>query len=264
MIASKYRRRAAFYDRGWISKMDNFPAVSDRATMEKYPEARRLERDALIEQVEWCENFKVVDIQSAGGFVSDRVYQMLGGQVECYCIEPCATLRSRLKPVHHPVADPVECFPSVQDKSMDVALGLAALHHSGDHLATLKEARRALKDQGQISICDVIEGSNIAAWLNEFVDKHNPVGHQGRFIEEDTIVREMELAGFTRVEAVVRQVPWLFDSEEDIPVFFRGLFNLDCTDTELRRAIAEYFQIVTRRGRMELGWELLYLKADAE
>jgi len=232
--------------------------------MERYPEVRQMERDVLIDQVDWREHVRVADIQSAGGFVSDRVYQMQNGKVECYCIEPCGALRNRLKPVHHPIPDPVERFPSLEDQSMDVVLGLAALHHSDDHLATLQEARRVLKNRSQISICDVIEDSNIARWLNDFVDKHSPAGHQGRFIEEANIVSQMALAGFTGIEASVRQVPWIFERQEDIPVFFKGLFNLNCTDSELRRAMAEYFDIAQVRGHVELAWELLYLKATTD
>ena len=137
-----------------MTNMNYFPTASDSAIMEKFPGVRRMERDALIQQVHWREHFKVADIQSAGGFVSDGVYQMQHGKVECHCIEPCDALRNRLKPVHHPVPDPVENFPHPKDQSMGVALGLAAQHDSDYHLATLQEARRVLKEgEGRVH-CD--------------------------------------------------------------------------------------------------------------
>ena len=232
--------------------------------MDKYPDVRRLERDTLIEQIDWGENYKVADIQSAAGYVSDRVYELQNRLVTCYCIEPCEALRSRLKPIHHPISDPVESFPSIADGTMDVVLGLAALHHSSDHLATLCEARRVLTTGGQIAICDVMVGSNIAAWLNEFVDRYSPSGHQGRFIEEGKVVEDTKRAGFVEVKASVRLVPWIFTSEEDIPVFFRGLFNVQCTDAELREALQHYFEIKRKGGRVEIPWELLYLTGLVE
>ncbi len=75
--------------------LKNFPAISDAGTMDRYPHVRRLERDTLIQQIEWGDNFNVVDIQSAAGYVSDRVYELRNGRVVCYCVEPCEILRQR-------------------------------------------------------------------------------------------------------------------------------------------------------------------------
>ncbi len=239
--------------------MNNFPAISDPLAMQRFPEARHRERDALLALVEITEGMSVVDIQAAGGYMADKIFQQYQRQVTCYCIEPCDALRQRISPNHIALADPVERFYSLDDGAVDVVVGLAGLHHSKSHQSTIAECYRVLKPAGQFAVCDVLDGSNIARWLDEFVDQHNPAGHSGLFVAPQKTSALIRSAGFVGVEETVVNVPWQFPCFDDVMFFFRSLFGLVCDDKTLRQAIANYFSISDRDDGIEVEWQLLYL-----
>lgn len=240
------------------SETTNLPAASDPSAMRDFPDARNAERDALIDDVRLFAGMTTLDIQSAGGYLSDEIYRRLDGDVTCVCVEPSSELRSRLNPAFTAFADPVEHFVSVADASVDAVLGLAGLHHSSSHAATVNEAWRVLRPGGQVAICDVQIGSPVARWLNEFVDRHSGAGHDGRFIHEGDLTRLFTDAGFVAISESARRVPWVFDHRDQVVRFFRGLFDLRCSDAKIDAALDRYFSFSEENGRFLVNWSLIY------
>ncbi len=228
--------------------------------MHDYPNARNRERDFLLDMVTLEKGFRVLDIQAAGGYLSDAVYRRLDGCVECVCVEPCEELRGRLSPEYTVCSDPVESIVSVTPGSIDVAVGLAGLHHSSSFQGTLTSVYGALKHGSECAICDVEEGSPVARWLNEFVDRHNPAGHKGTFLSPGQLSEELSLAGFSDVSEQRVSVPWVFPSENDLVTFFIGLFGLQAESDFTARAVAEYFTIQHTGNGVEVDWSLIYGK----
>lgn len=62
-----------------VEERHNFPTVSDPAAMLDFPDARNNERDTLLDYVELHTGATVLDIQSAGGYLSDEVNRRLRG-----------------------------------------------------------------------------------------------------------------------------------------------------------------------------------------
>lgn len=222
------------------------------------PDVRRLERDTLIDSVALHPGQTVLDIQSAGGYLSDEIHRRLNGDVKCLCLEPCEALASRLNSAFTWIDDPVEHFASLDDGRVGSALGLAGLHHSTSHAATISEAYRVLKPGGQLAICDVEQDSFVARWLNEYVDAHNPAGHRGYFLNPGAAAQHFRDAGFTDVTEVKREVPWLFEHRSAIPVFFKGIFGLTPSAGEVDKQLAKYFDITPCDGGVQVNWELIY------
>lgn len=130
--------------------------------MRDFPDARSNERDTLLDYVTLRPGIVVVDVQAAGGYLSDEVRRRLGHAVSIICVEPNGELRSRLNPAFTALADPIEHFRSIGDGTADIVLGLVALHHSHSHSATIEECCRVLKLGGELAICDVPAGSRVA------------------------------------------------------------------------------------------------------
>ena len=238
----------------------NHPAISSEWAMQEYAASREAERRALIEQVNLESGMTVVDIQAAGGFLSDGVYEYLDGHVHCICVEPVTELGRRINSRFQVVDDQIDNLLSIDTESVDVVLGLAGLHHSPSMDKTISESFRVLKNNGQFAVCDVIKGSAVAHWLNEFVDQHNPDGHEGQFLVQGEASERMRKAGFRKVQETVVNVPWVFDSVSDIARFFMGLFNLQITPAEVEQAIPEYLDIVYDGARVLVNWELIYAR----
>ncbi len=239
----------------------NHPAVSADWAMAEFPDARDAERKALLDLAPLAPGMTVLDLQAAGGYLADGIFEQLQGQVELICLEPCRALSSRLSENYTLVEDPVECWSSVLSDSVDIVIGLAGLHHSNDKPATVREAFRVLKPGGCFVVCDVIEDSDMALWLNEYVDANNPAGHKGDFLAPGDLSALFQYAGFSGLSEDVKSVPWLFPAKQDAVRFFKGLFGLVTAESEVQSAMEHYLQMSGGHSGWKIEWRLIYGKA---
>ena len=236
-----------------------FPTLSDASAMADFPAVRERERDALLHAVALRPGMRVLDIQAAGGYLSDAVYRQLRGRVDCLCVEPCPQLRARLSPHYQVFADPVDNLTSIATASVDAVLGLAGLHHSASHDRTLEESVRVLKPGGEFAVCDVELDSPVARWLNEFVHRYSPAGHQGQFLRFGYLRQKCAQLGLRRVWEERKNVPWVFDREADVAPFIKGLFGLTgLSDEALAAGIHHYLKPAAHHGQVWLDWQLIY------
>ena len=150
---------------------------------------------------------------------------------------------------------------NIQEESdtIDTILVLASLHHI-NHLERqdfFEECFRILKPvTGKFIIGDVIEDSKEAKWLNEFVNKYNPQGHNGLFFSNKDKV-SIETARF-KTEIEIKSYPWIFNNEEELVDFCRNLFGLDlATDYEILEGIKQYLN-VEKKEKYIINWTLIY------
>jgi len=149
------------------------------------------------------------------------------------------------------------------DGAVDCIVSLAALHHEPDLPAVFGEMRRLLKAGGRSVICDAAVDTPVATFLNGFVDANNPMGHDGRFLDERT-AGLIEAAGFAIAGDRLVEVPWTFASLAEAGEFCRHLFWMPALDAEAVAAAMDGeigFDVID--GRPQLRWALRRIVCDA-
>ena len=163
----------------------------------------------------------------------------------------------------------VECIQSsitdvpLGDGAVDAVVSLAALHHEPNLPAVFSEMRRLLRPGGRAVIADAAVGTAVAAFLNGFVNEHNPMGHVGVFFDELT-AGLIEDAGFTITDDALVEMPWQFDSMQEAGAFCRQLFWMpQLTTDEVAAAMDREIGFDLIDSRPHLRWALRRIVCDA-
>lgn len=150
----------------------------------------------------------------------------------------------------------------LDEGSVDYAVSLAALHHEPDHAAVFQEMRRLLKHGGRAVIADAAVDTPPAVFLNGFVHRNNPMGHEGRFLDQETRGL-LENAGFTIAEDRVMKMPWKFGSLKEAGAFCRQLFwTPDLRPEEVAGAMGREIGFRRVGDKLELDWMLRRIVCD--
>lgn len=228
-------------------------AGSYHSAMLDFPRARDAEFEAVIAPLGDPRQGVLCDMPAGGGYLANYVPQGLRyvgvEPVEAFSASPVrraagATMNA-----------PVTAVP-LESGSVDCVVSLAGLHHEPDLLAVFSEMRRLLKPGGLAVMADVAEGTGPARFLNGFVDRHSPQGHDGRFLDGATAAL-VEQAGLAVTDDRLVKVPWLFDSREDAGRFCEKLFGVEGVPwSRIAEAMDEDIGFTSEPGGLRLKWVL--------
>jgi len=222
------------------------------------PHARDAEFRAVLEPLADTPDGLLCDMPSGGGYLAAHLrpgMRYVGVDPSDDFIHACPPSLDRIK------AD-IARVP-LADGSVDYIVSLAALHHEPGLPAVFREMRRLLRTGGRMVIADAAVDSPPARFLNGFVDANNPMGHEGRFLDERT-AGLLEAENMQVTDDRVVEMPWGFDSLDQAGEFCRHLFWMPALDAA---AVAEAmdreigFDMVD--GRPHLRWALRRIVCDA-
>jgi SAM-dependent methyltransferase len=222
--------------------------------MTEQPGARRHEFEGLAGLVDAGHCRHVLDIPSGGGYL--RPYLPAGVVVTSLDFSTGfpAGVGGGVRQAGY--AD----FPCA-DASFDHVLSLTGLHHLPDVPGFLRECCRVLEPGGRLVIGEVRAGSGVAAFLNEFVDRHNSMGHRGRFLDEG-FVGQLEAQGFNQVRHELQHYPWVFADATRMADFCTKLFGIDrAGPAEVLAGLADYLGYRQTSDGVGLDWELIFFVA---
>lgn len=145
----------------------------------------------------------------------------------------------------------------IESHSVDKIICLASLHHltTEERNCAYTEFHRVLKPHGKLVIGDVINGSDQAKWLDNFVDVYNSNGHKAEFFDERDAY-QIELNKFS-VTTSRQSYNWFFDTERDAKTFIKLLFGLDLLDDSDPQLLTG-LQDILHYDMGTIPWQLIY------
>ena len=233
-------------------------AESYHQAMRDSPRARDAEFRAVIEPLRDFAAGVLCDLPCGGAYLAEH----LPASMRYIGVDPSDDFIHACPAAIDPIKAQITSVP-LADASADYIVSLAALHHEPDLPAVFGEMRRLLRRGGRAVIADIGEGTRPASFLNGFVDRNNPMGHNGHFLSA-ALQAIAEAAGFIVNDDRLMETPWEFHTLEQAGEFCRNLFWLPRLDPrETAEAMDREIGFEFIEGRPRLRWVLRRIGCDA-
>jgi ubiquinone/menaquinone biosynthesis C-methylase UbiE len=225
------------------------------------PQARVRERAALLDLLQAKPGEVICDAPAGGGYVADGIRARLGDRARVICVEPARRFASAISPVFEIRHDAMDAL-TFEDASIDAVASLAGLHHFADKLPVFREWGRVVRPGGRVAVADVQADTDVAAFLNTFVDAWTPGGHDGIFLRPGELSASLASVEFEPVAEELREVPWEFSDEPTMAMFCRTLFGLTkATVEQVHVGMKDYLRVETTATGVRFLWRLRYALA---
>lgn len=142
-------------------------------------------------------------------------------------------------------------------KSVDFLVSIAGLHHMQDKLPIFKEFGRVVKSEGKLILLDVLENSNVARFLDDYIGQNNSTDHQGIYLNENS-VHELRILDWHIDHAQITNFYWVFKDRLNMAIFCHLLFDIRHDDYQKTIDAIEFFLGVDELSKEEVGmnWSL--------
>lgn len=230
-----------------------FRGSSYDTAMQAFPGARDQEFFQVLRYAMPEAGMVVADVPAGGGYL--KQYLPEGAVWRPH--EPCSSFTNH-KNLQAEKTDTPLCPLPWEHCEVDVLVSIAGIHHVDDKLPLFREFFRVVRPGGKLVISDVAEDSPVAEFLDEYVGKYNSTGHDGVFLNAET-VGKLEEAGWVYDSSAMEKFFWVFDDRHSMALFCHGLF--DICKTEPEHTIAEIESrlgvVELSDGRVGMKWELM-------
>jgi SAM-dependent methyltransferase len=147
------------------------------------------------------------------------------------------------------------------DSSVDAVYSFGGFHHMRDHYGMLRECRRVLKTGGRLLVCDVLEGSALARHFDDRVARYCVTGHHRSWLNPLYLESLLATTGFKPARAGVVSLEWVFDREEEVGVFLKGLHGMACSPEEVLEGVKAHLGILRKGGKRHVPWHMHFALA---
>lgn len=145
--------------------------------------------------------FTVLDVLGGDGVVARLVHRRSSKACHVLTGDIASEMVHRAIGYGLPAVRQPAHFLFVRDRSLDGVLIAYGFHHltAGERPAACGEAHRVLRPGGRIVLHDFENGSPVATWFQEVVDRYTETGHQYEHFTRDSLRRLLLEAGFQAV-----------------------------------------------------------------
>ncbi len=226
--------------------------------MKRWPMARAAEFQSVLEPLDHVADGLVCDMPSGGGYLAGHLRPGL----DYVAVDPASGFFVEWQKPRRRLTAKITSVP-LAEGSVDHIVSLAGLHHEPSLPAVFAEMRRLLRPGGRLVIADAAMETPPARFLNGFVAANNPMGHDGRFLDDRT-AGLLQRAGFALLSEAQVPVPWVFDDLEAAGEFGRHLFGLaSLSASAVAEALSRHIGFDTVDARPSLRWTLYRIVGEA-
>jgi len=246
------------FDKTDYQSIFNQRADSYHKAMLTWPVARDEEFLAIIEDLDFFDGIKIVDIPAGGGYLTNY----LPDNVQLHHLET-SELFAEL--CHSGSTNPLDICTldnlPIEDGSVDAVVSLAGLHHTENKIDLFREIYRSLKSGGKVLLADAEENSFTAKFLDGWMAQHNSMGHNGWFFNKRT-KEDLESLGFEVVKAANKNYYWNFSSKKEAAEYCKLMFGIDLAEVDaIEDALDKELGFVMQDGKACLKWQLHFIEA---
>jgi SAM-dependent methyltransferase len=222
------------------------------------PHARDAEFNAVLDPIREATSGLICDMPSGGGYLADYLWDGM----DYLAVDPATDFFVEWRRPLQRLLAKITDVP-LADGSVDYIVSLAGLHHEPSLPRVFGEMRRLLRAGGRAVLADVAVDTRPSRFLNGFVAEHCPLGHDGRFLDEDCAPM-LEAAGFALADDRMMDMPWTFQSLDEAGDFCRNLFGMTALGIEeTAEAVEREIGFEMDESRPRLRWCLRRIVADA-
>lgn len=226
--------------------------------MKLVPGARDSEFRAVLDPIRDASSGLICDMPSGGGYLA--AYLRPG--LDYIAVDPATDFFIEWPARLRRVVAEITNVP-LADHSVDYIVSLAGLHHEPSLPRVFDEMHRLLKPGGMVVLADVAVDTAPARFLNGFVAENCPLGHDGRFLDEQT-APALSAAGLTIADDRMVEVPWSFRNLDEAGEFCRHLFGMTGRSApETAEAMEREIGFDVEDGKPRLRWTLRRIVAEA-
>ncbi len=227
----------------------------------KCPHARETERSHLIDRLDIRSGQRICDAPAGGGYLAEGIERMGSNHKDIICIEPAKGFVEGINHKFSWIRSELANL-ALQTESIDRLGSLAGLHHITEKLDVFQEAYRVLVPGGRIAVADVLDGTAVALFLNDSVDRLTETGHKGTFFQQGELTFLLRASGFENVSEQHVHFTWDFPDRTMLVWYCRQLFGLvKSWPAGVEAELGRFFTIQEGDGSAHLPWSLTYAAA---
>jgi len=152
-----------------------------------------------------------------------------------------------------------------EDNSFDAIIGIAPLHHLNDNeqIEFITAVKQKLISGGRFVIAEPLRESNVALFLDTFIDRYSSTCHIGNYPSAE-LLKLLTKIGFVQVKMITIDCGLVFLSEYQMIEWLKKALGIQFSNKQ--RLISELEQalgITKTKDCLQLNWELTFFIAEA-
>ena len=245
-----------FYPRIYFSNMNDYRTIFQKrandyhTAMQLYPNVRFHEFNHLISGCDFSGVTTILDVPSGGGYLKPYI----PNHVTVHFADFSEGFTKEAVQIVTPEELPFK------NNSFDAVFSLSGMHHLKNVSQFVHECIRVTSVGGEFVFADVKKDTNVAIFLNEFVNEYNSSGHYGDFFTENYFDIHPTLQNYNIV-VQYHEYPFVFSDSHEMIHFFKLFFGLDKADhTIIYEGIHDILGLKNTSKGLEVNWGLLQFK----